>query len=189
MVGVALCTWALSQKRGGLNGGLTPDSMTVGTSATLNDEPLVVYAGFRQRCGAVVIDIALIWAGMLLAGFVAGFIIALIDRDAPSASESQLLRDVTTGIFVVALFVAGAYFWIGNSLGGTLGKRAVGIRVVSRYNHRSNIRLGRGLERYLIQVLGSFPPFLGWFWCIWDDKKQTWHDHVGDSVVILAARR
>ena len=85
---------------------------------------------------------------------------------------------------VVAAGVA-AFFWVGNSWGGTPGKRALGLGVINA-NTGEDLGLRRGLVRLLVAILGAAPAFLPWLLCIRDSAKQSWHDKVAGSVVVRA---
>lgn len=74
---------------------------------------------------------------------------------------------------------------IGRS-GQTLGKKAVGVRVVDASNG-TVIGTGRALGRYLFAMfISGNICALGYLWAIWDGRKQTWHDKVVSSVVVEA---
>jgi uncharacterized RDD family membrane protein YckC len=68
--------------------------------------------------------------------------------------------------------------------GQTIGAKATGIRV---QHMRTGLPIGfwPAVGRIIFRsfVSGWF-CFLGFLWMLWDDRKQTWHDKVADSVVI-----
>ncbi|MGV3759333.1 MAG: RDD family protein, partial [Actinomycetota bacterium] len=70
--------------------------------------------------------------------------------------------------------------------GQTLGKKALGVRVVDATNGTA-IGTGRALGRYLFAtfISGNICG-LGYLWASWDGRKQTWHDKVVSSVVVEA---
>ena len=126
-------------------------------------EPSGPRASFFRRLGAALID------GILL-GIVAGVLEAGISRGVGS------LLSFAIGI--------AYYGWLeGSGSGQTLGKRALGIRV---YDFRAGGPIGtsRGILRYFARILSTIPLFLGYFWMLWDDEKQTWHDKIAGSVVV-----
>jgi uncharacterized RDD family membrane protein YckC len=57
------------------------------------------------------------------------------------------------------------------------------IRVVSLQGG-GDIGMGSGFVRTLILWLGAIPFYLGWFWMLWDERKQTWHDKAASSLVL-----
>ena len=71
----------------------------------------------------------------------------------------------------------------GSPSGQTVGKRAMGIRVID-INGGGPIGPGRALIRYIGRYVSAFPCGLGIFWMLWDAEKQTWHDKFASSVVV-----
>ncbi|HVA31011.1 MAG TPA: RDD family protein [Gaiellaceae bacterium] len=126
-------------------------------------EPSGPRATFLQRLGAALID------GILL-GIVAAILEAAINGTVGS------LLALAVGIVYYGRLEGGAS-------GQTLGKRALGIRV---YDLASGGPIGtsRGILRYFARILSAIPCFLGYFWMLWDDEKQTWHDKIAGSVVV-----
>lgn len=86
---------------------------------------------------------------------------------------------------VLALLVGIAYYtyFEGSASGQTLGKSALGIRVI-------DLKLGgsighpRALLRYIARFLSTIVFFLGYFWMLWDRESQCWHDKIAGSVVV-----
>jgi uncharacterized RDD family membrane protein YckC len=78
-----------------------------------------------------------------------------------------------------------AYFTYleGGPTGQTLGKRALGIRVVD-FSTGGPIGYGRGAIRYVGRILSGIVCLLGYLWMLWDKEKQTWHDKFATSVVV-----
>jgi uncharacterized RDD family membrane protein YckC len=127
------------------------------------DGPSGPRAGFWQRFAAALID------GILLA--IVQFIIGAILSD--SAGIAALLSIVIS---------YGYYIYFEGGTGQTLGKMALGIRVVD-FNTGGSIGYGRALIRQLVKIVSSIPIGLGYFWMLWDKEKQTWHDKAATSVV------
>ena len=146
-----------------------------------------VYGSFWQRFGAYLIDgfIAAIIA--VVPAVVIGLVVyelALPEGGFVSDQEKQDAEDIAVGAGYLIAFVIGVgYLWIGNSLGGTWGKRALGLRVIS-VDDGANIGLGRGALRLFIYYIGALLFYIGWLWMIWDDNKQGWHDMVASSIVV-----
>ncbi len=142
------------------------------------------YAGFWQRLAAWLLDfvvafgifVAVTFAIFLFVGF---FVLTGLFPDEETFSQDTLFAIVPVLGALVALF----YTPLGNSYGGTLGKRMLGLQVVSALDG-SNIGPLRGLARYLVYVIGAIPLCLGWLWSIWDGQKQTWHDKAAGSIVV-----
>lgn len=70
--------------------------------------------------------------------------------------------------------------------GQTLGKKAVGIRVV-RAEDGGPISYGKAFFRWFIAWVLNFIPFGGivdLLWPLWDPRKQTLHDKAAGTVVV-----
>ena len=120
-------------------------------------------AGFFTRLGAALID------GILLG--IVGLVIDLIIGQ--------------TGGGIVGLILGIAYFGYleGSNSGQTLGKRALGIRVID-FNSGGPIGFGRAVIRYFARILSAIACLLGYFWMLWDKEKQCWHDKLATDVVV-----
>jgi uncharacterized RDD family membrane protein YckC len=121
-------------------------------------------ASFGRRLVAALLD------GLILS--VVGFIVgALLGTS----------RSGTDGVSVLLGIVYYTYFE--GSTGQTLGKKAVGIRVIS-LDGGGSIGYGRAFIRYVGRIVSTIPLFLGYLWMLWDKEKQTWHDKFAGSVVV-----
>jgi uncharacterized RDD family membrane protein YckC len=122
-------------------------------------------AGFFRRFAAALLD-------AIIVGVITGVIEAVIGRGIGS------LVAVAIGI--------GYYGYLeGGESGQTLGKKALGIRVRDLRNG-GPIGFSRGIIRYFSRILSTIPLLLGYFWMLWDNEKQTWHDKLAGSVVVPA---
>jgi uncharacterized RDD family membrane protein YckC len=120
-------------------------------------------ASFFRRLGASLID------GVMI------LIVALIVQAAAGKDVGR----------VITLVVGIAYlgFFEGSASGQTVGKRALGIRVID-YRTGGPIGYGRGVLRYFARYLSAIPCLLGYFWMLWDKERQTWHDKLISDVVV-----
>lgn len=116
-----------------------------------------------------------------LVGWVIDFIVILIVQ----AAVSGILLSLSGGnaSSFSGLVVVIGYFVVLNANGGTLGKRAVGLRLESDKTGQ-DIGYGAALVRYVVAIASAAVLLLGYFWVIWDDKNQTWHDKAAGSVVV-----
>jgi uncharacterized RDD family membrane protein YckC len=120
-------------------------------------------ASFGRRFVAYLIDVILI-------GIVGGVLVAIFG----------------TGVgYGLDLLVGIAYFGYleGGPRGQTLGKMALGIRVVD-FSSGGPIGYGRGVVRYLARIISGIVFLLGYLWMLWDKEKQTWHDKIATTVVV-----
>ncbi len=142
------------------------------------------YAGFWQRFAALLVDLVTVPVLYIAVTFIIFVFIGFFALSGLFFSEEEITEDALFAIVsVIAAIAVVVYVWLGNSLGGTLGKRALGLRVVSA-SDGANIGPLRALVRYLIYVIGAIPLCLGWLWSIWDGQKQTWHDKAAGSIVV-----
>jgi len=66
--------------------------------------------------------------------------------------------------------------------GHTLGKKVMGIRVVSASG--GQVDLLKAFIRSLGKVLSTIVFFLGFVWMLWDKNSQTWHDKLAETNVV-----
>ena len=120
-------------------------------------------ANFGQRLVAVIID-----------AVITGVVSSLLQA---------ILGDIGTLLGVVAGL--GYYIYLeGSPSGQTVGKKVMGIRVIREDG--GPLGYGAATGRYFARVLSAIPCLLGYFWMLWDDKKQTWHDKLVRSYVVTA---
>ena len=127
-------------------------------------------AGFGRRLLAALLDGILLGViGAILGGILGGI---LGDSGAALAN-------------VLGIAIGIAYYGTleGGPRGQTLGKRALGIRVID-FNAGGPIGFGRAVIRYLARILSFLPLLLGYFWMLWDKQSQTWHDKLSTAVVV-----
>jgi uncharacterized RDD family membrane protein YckC len=119
-------------------------------------------AGFWQRFGAVVVD---------------GVILAVVEVILTVALKG--VGRILAEILAIAYFV----YFEGGPSGQTVGKRALGIRVVS-FDTGGPIGYGRAFVRYVGRLVSFFVILLGYLWMLWDSEKQCWHDKMARDVVV-----
>jgi uncharacterized RDD family membrane protein YckC len=125
-------------------------------------EPSGPRAGFWQRFGAALIDAVLL-----------GVVGAILEVALRSAS----------GLISLAIGIAYYGYLEGSPSGQTIGKRAVGIRVVD-FNTGGPIGFGRAVLRYFGRIVSAIACLLGYFWMLWDKERQCWHDKFASDVVV-----
>ena len=84
---------------------------------------------------------------------------------------------------LIGFVAAITYYVVLNANGGTWGKRAFGMRLENAETGE-DIGLGSALVRYIITFFSGLALLLGYLWCIWDEKNQTWHDKAAGSIVV-----
>jgi len=125
------------------------------------------YAGFWQRAGALLLDVLFLW----------GFLSLVHALDTLLGRVPSFLGDA---LLWVGYFVASTY-----ALGGTLGKLAVGIRVVDERGRK--VSFGAALLRETVGKLTStFFWGFGFLMAAWDDYAQALHDRMARTYVVLS---
>jgi uncharacterized RDD family membrane protein YckC len=150
------------------------------------------YAGFGARFAAYLLD-SLIIGVPLTVIFVALVLVlpteaALCENFDGSVDVCETPTDASSAILLLSLPVmiiaVVTYFVVQEGrTGQTVGKRALSIKVVNA-NNGGPIGIGAALVRYLVRIPGSWICGLGYFWMLWDDRSQTWHDKASTSVVV-----
>jgi uncharacterized RDD family membrane protein YckC len=147
-------------------------------------------ATLGQRFGALVIDGFISWF-VLTTGFIAAAAVAatnLPERtfDNPDPGPTGVAALVTF-LFGALGVVATLVYYValeGRPQGQTLGKMAMGIRVVRR-SDGAPLGYGLAIVRTLSRFLDAITVVpLGLLWAIWDRQHQTWHDKIAGTVVV-----
>ncbi len=114
------------------------------------------------------------------AGFIDGIILGAV------ASAALAFSDYATRN-LVQLILSGAYFTYLHSTkaGQTIGQRLCGIRVVDA-STGLQVNPGMAAARWLMSYVSAVPFLLGYLWMLWDPMKQTWHDKVGNTLVVYS---
>jgi uncharacterized RDD family membrane protein YckC len=128
-------------------------------------EVAVAYMGFWIRLAAAIIDFLVILA------------------------VSSLLSFLHPAGGAFSILVYWLYYWLFTGLKGqTLGKMAVGIKVVNAAGAVPG--LGRAALREIPgKIVSTIAIFIGFLWVIWDKQKQGWHDKIASTYVVNARAR
>ncbi|MFE9608571.1 RDD family protein [Streptomyces sp. NPDC006012] len=156
-------------------------------------------ASMGRRFGARVIDAVVFGVvyGILAAAGFASLIGAAKDCDPSAADYDTCINNASSdfvakfGAVIGVLAIIGLlYEWLMLSLvGATLGKLAVGIRVVKVDTGRKP-GIGSSLIRYIIPGIGSFVCGIGalivYLSPFWDKsgRQQGWHDKAASTMVV-----
>jgi uncharacterized RDD family membrane protein YckC len=142
------------------------------------EPPPYAFAGWWSRLAAYLLDTILLLVPLAV---MFGVLFA-IDPD-----DDSPVWVVVVIVYLASLVLPFVYFTVmhGNERGQTLGKRALGIRVVADGGGR--LGYGRAFGRYAITfVFGIFvlPIVIDYLWPLWDRKRQALHDKSAGSVVV-----
>ena len=145
---------------------------TVKTSAEPAPGVAVEYMGFWIRFGAAIID-------GLVTSLVASILAFTIRVGSPT------LIPIPISWFLVPWL----YHWLFIGLKGrTLGKMAVGIKVVNAEGSVPGLG-DAALREVLGKIVSSIVICLGFLWIIWDGEKQGWHDKIASTHVVRVESR
>ncbi len=137
----------------------------------------VVYAGFWRRYAAYFLD-------SFLVGII-NFPVSLVFNGIGAVSDNSAVMGVMYLLGILASFVVGIayYAWFHSSRGGaTLGKMAVGIKVVRSDGER--LTFMRAFGRYWGFVLSGLTLLIGFIMAAFTERKQALHDMLCDTVVV-----
>jgi uncharacterized RDD family membrane protein YckC len=155
-----------------------PASMSVmpATGDPVTGAPL---ASWGRRAGGWFVDLL-----VYLVAFIATFVVAIATEDS-DAGEGSAIAGLL--MFVVWFLGPSLYAWLMvGAWGQTLGKMAVGIKVVqsSDAGRVSYVRaLGRAASTWLLSLL-FFPILLAYLWPLWDRRNQTLYDKMAGTIVV-----
>jgi uncharacterized RDD family membrane protein YckC len=171
------------------------------------------FASFGRRLAALALDALVataVWCALVVGGV----------QLAGALTEGQVEYGWVSTVFFGGLYlfipIVSSYFWFGNSVGGTPGKRLLGLRMVTEKGRAPG--LVREFVRCLIPaalvlammliplmvdlypgpwtVVGVIVSYLAFalvcvdhLWMLWDKRGQTLHDKMGGTYVIRRRRR
>lgn len=132
------------------------------------------YAGFWIRFGAKFLDWLIVGIPMEVLRYSLFGIEALLGAE---TTPGELLFD----LFNLCLGIC--YTWLLTwKFGGTLGKLAIGLRVVTA--NGEPISCGRALGRTLAEILSVITLLIGYIIAAFDSEKRALHDHISGTRVI-----
>lgn len=160
--------------------------------------PLPPLATFGQRAVAAIIDglilsvPAFVAIGIVFAVAIGPLIAAGSQGRDPTEAEIAAFLTTLPLILLVQVVIFALnflYYWgfEGRSGGQTIGKWAMGIRVVDVETGGDASRRAAGL-RTVVKVFASGQVLLGYLWMLWDKDKRTWHDMAATTHVVVNPR-
>ncbi len=133
----------------------------------------VAYGGFWIRLVAYIIDAILISLVMGAVGAVVGFNFFSPDMESYSSSANFL-----------SLLIAWLYFALleSSERGATVGKMAMGLRVVSDQGQRLSFLNATG--RYFAKIVSAIILCIGFIMIAFTDRKRGLHDMIASTLVV-----
>jgi uncharacterized RDD family membrane protein YckC len=135
------------------------------------------YAGFWIRGGAKLID------GVLM--FVVSLLVGLGTELVTGGSEPGSATEIVGGLlsFMIQMAISVGYsVWFLSKYGATLGKMALGLRVIR--SDGGSLTVGRAVGRTFADYLSGMILYIGYIMAAFDDQKQALHDRICDTRVI-----
>jgi uncharacterized RDD family membrane protein YckC len=127
--------------------------------------PATAYAGFWRRFAALFID------GIVLA-IIGAILNGVLGQGSGLAQALGIV--VSFGYFI--------YFF--TSTGQSLGAKVMGIKVVSV--NGGLLTMGSAIIRIIGTYVSGAILGIGYLWMLWDGRKQTLHDKMANSLVVMA---
>jgi len=152
--------------------------------------PAAQFGGFWVRFVAYFLDGLIVGIPMwiLIAVFAGGTVASL---GGTSTEQEQVVAAAAVGGIIFLIFiVAFVGVWLYEALmtsserGATLGKRALGLRVVKSDGTR--LSFGRATGRFFAKafITGLIPFGIGYIMAGFTDRKRALHDMIADTVVV-----
>ena len=144
------------------------------------------YAGFFSRGAAFLLDRAFAFGIAFVIMVVIDYLLRFfrIDQWLERLSEGAMLNALlvlllsTLGIYLLVSISYDVGFWLLS--GQTPGKRVLGVRVMRTDGTR--LRLGNALLRQVGYWISAI-FYLGFFWILFDNKRQGFHDKLAGTIV------
>jgi uncharacterized RDD family membrane protein YckC len=147
----------------------------------------LVYAGFFKRFIATIVDGLILMTVNLIFQTAFTFVSSMaLNMGTMSDIEIDSAISIINGIGSVITIVINLIYTIGFLMlrGATPGKMALKLVVVATSGEKASF--GKIALREMVgKFISTLFFLLGYFWIIWDDKKQAWHDKIAGTVVIV----
>ena len=151
-------------------------------NAEISGASILHYAGFWIRFGAVFIDGIIMYLMNLPVLFLFGLLMPAMSRASENPNDPMFWS--AFGIMYILQIILPALYMIlmHGKFGATLGKKAVGIKVVMPDG--TPISYGRAAGRYFGYILSGLLMNIGYLIAAFDDEKRALHDHICTTRVI-----
>lgn len=150
-----------------------------GVQVTNSSSAQVRYAGFWIRALALFID------GLIISVLTAPvFLVLSFSSGGFEKIDPHNLPLGMLGlgyVFMLGLNLA-YYVWFVTEKGGTPGKLALGLRVITTDGH--NLTFSRSTARYFGVMLSAVTLYIGFIIAAFDSQKKALHDHICGTLVI-----
>lgn len=147
-------------------------------------------AGFVSRLLALLIDVAVLAGLLLICGVIWYALLFVMPRGLSNAVPAglrgllSLLAQVAIPVVTAVTVVCGYFLFFFTVTGQTLGKRAIGLRVVAAEGGKLPAR--RAALRLAGYFISALPFYYGFLAMLLDDRRRTWHDRLARTLVVYA---
>lgn len=150
-------------------------------------------AGFVSRLLALGIDVALMVVTVLVAHLLwsalanatpATWLLRGVMNTFPAVGQWLTLIGVLIPPIISLVLVCGYFTFFFVFSGQTIGKRLMGLRVISNISDRMTFR--QAVVRLVGYVLSALPLYFGFLVVLTDDRRRAWHDRLAKTTVIYA---
>ena len=124
------------------------------------------------------LDGILLWIVAVAISVLLGF-----DTTDPTGLGRVRVRFPPNNGLVTLVTLAYFTYFHGTAAGQSIWNKALRIRVIDQASGGS-LTYVRAFIRALTSYVSAFPFLLGYVWMLWDDRNQTWHDKVANSLVV-----
>jgi uncharacterized RDD family membrane protein YckC len=143
-------------------------------------------AGFFSRLEAFIVDLVIliliqVVGSIFIQIFLKFFSLTRFADFIKTALENSELN-LALGSLTISLLVVGYFTFFWTLVGFTPGKAVLGLKVVRR--NGTKLSFWRALVRFFSYWISAIPLFLGFFWVLWDSRRQAWHDKIAGTQVL-----
>jgi uncharacterized RDD family membrane protein YckC len=147
-------------------------------------------AGFFSRLEAFVVDLIILsilqlGGSAFINAFLKFFRLTGLVENIQTILESSTFN-IVIGSTLMTLLVIGYYTFFWTLVGYTPGKAILGLKVMRK--NGGKLSFGRSLLRFFAYWISMLPLFLGFFWVLWDSKRQGWHDKIAGTQVFYTPK-
>lgn len=139
------------------------------------------YARFMRRAVAKFLDYGLLALYSNVLGVMMGMY--FMDRDHDLLEVASVILMVLSSVVIQVVY----HVWFIGKYGATLGKMAVGIKVITPDG--GEVSYLRAFCRYLLEAVSSFALYLGYVMALYDDRRRTLHDMFCHTRVVLDEKK
>jgi len=161
----------------------SPPAISIQQSTEPVSSDQIKYAGFWIRYVANIIDGFLIGILFFIIGIIIGIIIIAVNG-LEAVKGFHLSKGADIAVRIIGMVVGWIYFvWMTKKYQATLGKKAVGIKVMS--DKSEELTLGRVILRETIgKLISAIILYIGYIMVGFTKRKQALHDKIAGTVVV-----